>query len=75
MRAEYINPFISSLTTTFSKMIHCDLKRGQIHLSPAQCETQHPEMGALRRSLAATRTEGRSQTDPTISRDLPQSFR
>ncbi len=36
MRAEYINPFINSLTNTFRKMLHCDLKRGPIHLKENQ---------------------------------------
>lgn len=32
MRADYINPFISSLVTTFEKMVGCSLTRGTLYL-------------------------------------------
>ena len=32
MRAEFINPFIKSLVNTFSTMLACELKRGDLHL-------------------------------------------
>lgn len=32
MRAEYINPFISSLSNTFATMLGCDVTRGQLKL-------------------------------------------
>lgn len=33
MRAEFINPFITSLTKTFRTMLSCDVKRGNVVLS------------------------------------------
>jgi chemotaxis protein CheX len=32
MKAEYINPFITSLGTVFRTMLQCDVKRGSLHL-------------------------------------------
>jgi chemotaxis protein CheX len=32
MKADYINPFLSSTTHVFSKMLSCPLKRGEIYL-------------------------------------------
>lgn len=33
MQAEYINPFIESLTTTFSTMLGCETQRGELSLA------------------------------------------
>lgn len=33
MQAEHINPFIRSLVSTFDKMLHCQVTRGQLSLA------------------------------------------
>lgn len=37
MKAEYINPFIQSITTVFSTMLNCELTRGKIFLKSNRC--------------------------------------
>jgi len=46
MKAEYINPFITSLGTMFRTMLHCEVKRGQIGLK-ANCQPNYPISGVI----------------------------
>ena len=46
MRVEYINPFITSLNTTFRTMLNCETRRGQICLRTAEC-ARHEVSGVI----------------------------
>lgn len=37
MKAEYINPFISSISTVFATMLNCELSRGKLFLKTNHC--------------------------------------
>ena len=55
MRAEYINPFIRSLTNAFETMIGCEVKRGQLSLG-TQPERLHEVSGIIGLSGTAVGT-------------------
>jgi len=46
MRAEYINPFISSLGNAFRTMLDCDVERGQLMLKD-DCSPKHEVSGVI----------------------------
>jgi len=46
MKAEYINPFITSLGTVFRTMFQCEVKRGTIHLKE-RSYPHHPISGVI----------------------------
>ncbi len=46
MKAEYINPFITSLGTVFRTMLQCEVKRGQISLKN-QSQPNYPISGVI----------------------------
>ena len=46
MKAEYINPFIRSLSNTFSTMLNSEVKRGDLCL-PVKGETGYPISGVI----------------------------
>ena len=46
MKAEYINPFISSITTVFATMLNCELTRGKIYLK-SETSPEHEISGII----------------------------
>jgi chemotaxis protein CheX len=46
MKAEYINPFITSLTNTFKTMLSCDVQRGEMYLHDGR-NVQHEISGVI----------------------------
>ncbi len=55
MKAEYINPFVRSVTNTFSTMIGCEVKRGQLSLG-VQGDRLHEVSGIIGLSGTAVGT-------------------
>lgn len=46
MRADYINPFLTSLTSTFQTMVNCELRRGKLELKQ-HAKLKYPVSGVI----------------------------